>query len=41
MIQTILVIIAFIAALAYLIRKFFGSTKKTSKACGMSNCGCE
>jgi flagellar biogenesis protein FliO len=41
MIQTILVMIAFIAAIAYLIRKFFWSSKKTAKACGMSDCGCD
>jgi len=38
-IQQVLVYLAFAAALAFLIRKFFGK-KKTKKNCGDDDCGC-
>jgi len=38
-IQDILVFLAFIGAVAFLIKKFFFK-KKTQKACGQTDCGC-
>ncbi|KAB8151599.1 FeoB-associated Cys-rich membrane protein [Kordia sp. TARA_039_SRF] len=39
MIQKILVGILFLAAIAFIVKKFFWK-KKTAKACGEDNCGC-
>lgn len=38
-IQEILVWITFIAAIGFLVKKFFFK-KKTKKACGQNDCGC-
>jgi flagellar biogenesis protein FliO len=38
-VQDILVALTFIAAIAFLIKKFFFK-KKTKKACGQTDCGC-
>jgi len=38
-IQEILVLFSFLAAFAFLIKKFFFK-KKATKACGQNDCGC-
>ncbi|TQD40590.1 FeoB-associated Cys-rich membrane protein [Haloflavibacter putidus] len=44
MIQEILVLITFLLAVGFLLKKFFWKSKKkaaTTKSCGVSGCGCD
>jgi hypothetical protein len=38
--QEFLVLVTFLGAISFLVKKFFFKKKKTTKACGQDDCGC-
>jgi hypothetical protein len=40
MIQTILVVLVFLIAIGFLLKKFIGNPTSKKKNCGDKNCGC-
>ncbi|WP_081606522.1 FeoB-associated Cys-rich membrane protein [Psychroflexus gondwanensis] len=41
MLQEILVLLIFMTAVAFLIKKFFFKSKTASSSCGSGDCGCK
>ncbi|MBZ9779723.1 FeoB-associated Cys-rich membrane protein [Psychroflexus sp. CAK8W] len=41
MLQEIFVLIIFLLAVSYLVKKFFFKSKSKSTACGSGQCGCD